>query len=208
MSYTQLSDSTPIARKNHHCSWCGERIESGSMYMRTAGINDGDFQVGKFHPECDAAATDEFRRDPGFEYLPYDNERPERVEPRDYYVISVHHTRREDRYILLWRPDNKGYTYRASTAGRYSAETIRAHLGYYNCGCSNIAVPTGILDALTVMTTPADQFDGADGPAILNTRAKWRILLANVIEPTKYKPEPMFNRAPLTDWERRELGYT
>ena len=76
MSYTLLSDSEPAARKRHRCSWCGQRIEAGSVYTRTVGIHDGDFQVGKFHPECDAAATEEFRLDPGFEYLPYDNERP------------------------------------------------------------------------------------------------------------------------------------
>lgn len=113
----------------------------------------------------------------------------------DFYVISVHHTRREDRYVLLWRPDDRGYTYRTSTAGRYPEDRIRAHPGYYNTG-SNIAVPCEVIDPLTVMTTPRDQFDGPDGPALLNTRANWNILLANMIDKPKYEPRPAYKGAP------------
>lgn len=114
---------------------------------------------------------------------------------KDFYVISVHHTHRRDRYILLWRPDDKGYTYRTSTAGRYPEDQIRAHLGYYNTGCENIAVPVDVIDPLTVMTTPLDQFDGADGPALLNTRANWKVLLANVVAPPAYEPHPAYKGA-------------
>jgi hypothetical protein len=119
----------------------------------------------------------------------------------DYYVISVHHTHKRNRYILLWRPDDKGYTFRTSTAGRYAEEAVRAHLGYYNAGI-NIAVPAHVVDAMTVMTTPADQFDGADGPAVLNTAANWRRLLAAVIAPPKYKPRPA-----VTHFGRNTEGY-
>jgi hypothetical protein len=113
-----------------------------------------------------------------------------------YYVISVNHTRREDRYVLLWRPDDRGYTFRTSTAGRYREALIRAYLGYYNTGGAAIAVPCDVIDPLTVMTTPRDQFDGPDGPALLNTRANWKILRANTIEPPKYACEPEYKGAP------------
>jgi hypothetical protein len=113
----------------------------------------------------------------------------------DFYVISLKHTRREDRYITLWKPNDRGYCFRTPNAGRYPEETIRAHLGYYNTGTS-IAVPCDIIDAITVMTTPADCLDGPDGPAVLNTRAKWQILLANVIQPALYPPKPQYRGAP------------
>jgi hypothetical protein len=113
----------------------------------------------------------------------------------DFYIVSLKHTRRDHRYITLWRPDDRGYTFRCSTAGRYPEERVRAHLGYYNSGCS-IAVPCGVIDAMTVMTTPADCYDGPDGPAVLNTLSKWRIILANVIEPAAYPPKPQYKGAP------------
>ena len=36
-----------------------------------------------------------------------------------YYVISLNHTHRQDNYITLWRPDNKGYCYAKEDAGNY-----------------------------------------------------------------------------------------
>lgn len=112
--------------------------------------------------------------------------------PRDYYVISVHHTMREHRYITLWCPEDSGYCYRTTRAGKYPSADIRAHLGYYNSGCANIAVPVDVIDPLTVMTTPADRLDGPDGPALLNTRANWKKLIANVIARPEYPIEPQF----------------
>ncbi|WP_446903034.1 hypothetical protein [Burkholderia sp. YIM B11467] len=112
--------------------------------------------------------------------------------PRDYYVISVHHTHRWHKFITLWRPDDSGYCFRTPRAGRYESEKVRANLGYYNNGCANIAVPVDVIDSLTVMTTPADQLDGTDGPALLNTRAIWKKLIANVIARPEYQIEPEF----------------
>jgi len=113
----------------------------------------------------------------------------------EFYIVSSKHTRRDHRYVTLWRPDDRGYTFRASSAGRYSEDRVRAHLGYYNSGCS-IAVPCEVIDSRTVMTTPRDQFDGPDGPAFLNTAANWKLLLANVIEPPSYPPTPQYKGAP------------
>jgi hypothetical protein len=107
-----------------------------------------------------------------------------------FYVISVKHSHKRDRYITFWRPDNRGYCFRLSRAGKYDRNTVMAHLGYYNSGCSNIAVPVEVADALTVMTTPADCLDGTDGPAVLNTAAKWRELIAAVIQPPAHVTKP------------------
>ncbi|MEK6419982.1 MAG: hypothetical protein V4801_10275 [Burkholderia gladioli] len=112
----------------------------------------------------------------------------------EFYVISVKHTLREHKYVTLWRPDDSGYCYRTARAGRYAPAVVRKHLGYYNTG-ADIAVPCRVVDAMTVDTTPADQLDGADGPALLNTRANWKTLLANVIEKPKNTPNPKFKGA-------------
>ncbi|SCZ33073.1 MULTISPECIES: hypothetical protein [Burkholderia] len=125
---------------------------------------------------------------------------------RDYYVISVHHTMRHHRFITLWCPDDTGYCYRTTRAGKYRGEAIRAKLGYYNSGCANIAVPVDVIDPLTVMTTPADCLDGPDGPALLNTRANWKALIANVIARPEYQIEPQFPGARRTAEERRHAA--
>jgi len=126
-------------------------------------------------------------------------------EPREYYVISEKHTRRDHRYITLWGPDDKGYRFRASSAGRYAEERVRESLGYYNGGCS-LAVPCDVLDPLMVMTTPADQFDGPDGPALLNTRENWKVILANLVAAPQYKPHPLYKGAPYSAYERECRG--
>ncbi|RQM43817.1 hypothetical protein EHZ19_32205 [Paraburkholderia bannensis] len=124
---------------------------------------------------------------------------------KEFYIISEKHTRREDRYVTLWAPDDCGYRFRASRAGRYAEACVRESLGYYNGGCS-LAVPCDVLDPLMVMTTPADCFDGPDGPALLNTRANWKVILANLIATPEYKPHPLYKGAPLTDYERECRG--
>jgi hypothetical protein len=77
MSYTHLSDSSPTSRKRHRCIWCGQFIEAGDRYERTASIYDGEFQSDAWHPECRAAMLDEMHASPGgdFEFFPHENER-------------------------------------------------------------------------------------------------------------------------------------
>ncbi|GGD63056.1 DUF7576 family protein [Caballeronia grimmiae] len=76
MSYTQLSSSKPAANKEHRCTWCGEKILTGEKHVKTTGVYDGELQTNRFHFECDRACLEEARCDPGFEFTPYDNERP------------------------------------------------------------------------------------------------------------------------------------
>ncbi len=40
------------AAKNHRCIYCDTRILKGELYIRSAGIWEGDFQDLKWHPEC------------------------------------------------------------------------------------------------------------------------------------------------------------
>ena len=118
----------------------------------------------------------------------------------DYYVISVHHTQRSDRYITIWAPDDKGYRWALSRAGKYSEKRVRSHLGYYNSG-DNVAVPCHVLDDIAVPPIPGHH-DNDAGPCVPNTRASWKAILANMIEVPKQNPEPVFKGARRTKEEK------
>jgi hypothetical protein len=119
----------------------------------------------------------------------------------DCFVISVHHTLREHRYITVWRPDDRGYAYPLSWAGRYPRERIMQHLdGYYNDGCRNVSVSCEVLEQLAVDPRKGD-IDGDVGPVVLNTRDNWKIILANLVATPPHKPEPTYKGARKRDWE-------
>ena len=40
------------AMKDHYCILCGQKIEKGSSYFNHVTKYDGEFNVMKFHPEC------------------------------------------------------------------------------------------------------------------------------------------------------------
>lgn len=69
MSYTRLSETERIARKQYLCIWCGEPIPKGSRYHWETGVHDGDFQMQRKHLECKRASTevDWDSRDDGYE---------------------------------------------------------------------------------------------------------------------------------------------
>jgi len=46
---------THRANKNHGCSWCGQRINSGEVYQRYRYYDGGDAMTIKMHPECHSA---------------------------------------------------------------------------------------------------------------------------------------------------------
>ncbi len=112
----------------------------------------------------------------------------------DCYVVSIKHTKRRDAYITVWRPDDRGYAWSLGNAGRYPIDRIMSHLGYYNSGCSAVAVPCSVLDSLAVTPKPG-MIDGDVGPVVLNTRAEWRKILASVVSPPAYESKPQFKGA-------------
>lgn len=117
----------------------------------------------------------------------------------DFYIISVKHTRRDQRYITLWGADDCGYKQRLNTAGRYPEPAVRAKLGYYNSGSSTIAVPADVVERLSVGVPPSE-FEGADPapgvPRVLfNTRDTWSELILNAIEPPAYRVDPQHQGA-------------
>lgn len=114
---------------------------------------------------------------------------------REYFVLSVNHSRRNSPYILIWGADDCGYRGKIETAGRYTESQVKAHLGYYNSGCSAIAVPCDIAEPLAFTVQPGF-FDDDNGRWLRNNRATWKALLAHVIEKPKYPPEPEYRGAP------------
>jgi hypothetical protein len=54
---------TRRSMKRRICDWCGQRIETGDMYVSEACVFRGDFCASSLHPECRAAAEEAMRED-------------------------------------------------------------------------------------------------------------------------------------------------
>lgn len=77
----QTEPAQHVARKKHHCSWCGEFIEPGSTYKRYRYFNYGDAGTVKMHPECYGAMIEAAEDEGGWiEWTPGDGERPKSTE--------------------------------------------------------------------------------------------------------------------------------
>lgn len=76
MSYQLLSESTPKARKQHRCIWCGQSIEAGTVYRHERSMYDGNFQNHHWHLECDAAFSAEVAGYGEEAFDAMENERP------------------------------------------------------------------------------------------------------------------------------------
>ena len=109
-----------------------------------------------------------------------------------YIVISLKHTHRRHKAVTLWRPDDRGYCWRLESAGIYGEPRVLEHLGYYNSGCSNIAVP---LDVVRHLVRDVEYDTGEFGICLPNDRATWHALLAAVIRPTDYESRPEYKGA-------------
>ena len=68
----------------------------------------------------------------------------------EFYILSLKWTRRSDRLITWWWPENNGYCYRLEEAGRYSADAVAGDPNYYDNGVTTKAVPCEDVDALAI----------------------------------------------------------
>lgn len=48
----QTETTAHVARKDHRCTWCWQRIKSGGTYQRYRFFDGGDVGTVKMHPEC------------------------------------------------------------------------------------------------------------------------------------------------------------
>lgn len=111
---------------------------------------------------------------------------------REFYVVSVKHTHRTDKYITLWRPDDKGYCFRTEAAGKYTESQIAAHLGYYHTGY-DIAVPREVLDAIVMQSEPG--YLDVPGFVVPNKSGTWFDILYTPKWPLPREPEPQYKGA-------------
>lgn len=111
-----------------------------------------------------------------------------------FYVVNLSHSNKEHRYVTFWRPNDAGYAYPLSWAGRYERARVLEHLDYYNSG-DNIAVPCEIVEQLAVAPAPG-MIDGDAGPVVPSNAECWDVLIAYKIAETRYEPRPKFRRTP------------
>ncbi|UIW10339.1 hypothetical protein [Flyfo siphovirus Tbat2_3] len=119
----------------------------------------------------------------------------ESTKGREYFILSTAHTQRRDPHITLWAANNSGYRGRTTTAGRYHESQVLSNLSYYNNGAQTIAVPCDAMEPVSHPVKPGF-FDDDNGRWLRNNSATWKVALANVIAPPKYKPEPEYRGAP------------
>lgn len=66
-----------LARKEHSCTWCAEKILKGELYKQWKSVDDSWF-TNKMHEECYKVACDEMQYYSDWEYMPYSEQRPEK----------------------------------------------------------------------------------------------------------------------------------
>lgn len=114
---------------------------------------------------------------------------------KEFYIVSLQHTKRRDYYITFWRPGNKGYALPFSWAGKYGRDTVLGNLGYYNQGIDALAVDAVAIEKIAVDPKPGI-IDGNAGPVVPNTAKSWDVILANVIQKPTNEPRPQYRGAP------------
>lgn len=65
MSVQVINDRDQVARKQHDCIWCREKIDAGTKYHLQVVVVENYWQANKYHPECFEAAGEFWRDDPG-----------------------------------------------------------------------------------------------------------------------------------------------
>ncbi len=111
---------------------------------------------------------------------------------QQYFVISLGHSKKADDFILFWRPDNCGYTFRIEDAGLYTEQQVLDSIDYYNGGIDTIAVPSKAINGLAnKMPCLFNAYDET-GSYVLNHNAIWQTLIKAAPFKTKH---PFFGNA-------------
>lgn len=84
-----------------------------------------------------------------------------------YYIISLTHTMRHEKYITLWRPRNAGYCYSKNNAGLYGVP----QKGYHD---SDSNMPISVEDAEKLFQKLP--YDGITKDMIPNNKETWKFL--------------------------------
>jgi hypothetical protein len=73
----------------------------------------------------------------------------------EYYILSLNHSRKRDRLLTWWRPNDSDYCYRLEWAGKYTKEQVEKRATYYNDRVHTVAIPREIVDALAIQVRDA-----------------------------------------------------
>lgn len=85
-----------------------------------------------------------------------------------YYIISLKHTHKEDKYITLWRPNNSGYCYAKESSGQYS----KIEEGYHNCANNSFPIESSKLEGFFINAV----IDSEVKQCVPNCKAVWDAL--------------------------------
>lgn len=58
MGTSSYIDYIKRSKKEHLCSWCGEKILLGESYKRCRWYDNGDIKICKLHDECFSGHSD------------------------------------------------------------------------------------------------------------------------------------------------------
>lgn len=110
---------------------------------------------------------------------------------KEFYIVSVSHTCKDNSYILLWAEDNRGYAYGLDKAGKYSEEIVRSMLDYYNNGKETIAIPCDVIQRLA---SEPDNKSDIKGLIVRHLKSNWDEIIKNVIEEPLNKPQIKYKK--------------
>ena len=104
-------------------------------------------------------------------------------------MLSLKHTDRRYKVITLWCANESWYCWPLKSAGIYLESLVLERLGYYNSGCSNIAVPADLVKRLVVDI----EYDTKEfGICLPNNAKTWKQLLSAVIHKPDYPSRPEY----------------
>lgn len=95
----------------------------------------------------------------------------------EYFIVSAKHTKKTDKYVTFWRPDNAGYCWPLSWAGRYTSAVIEGSPDYYNNVCDSFCVPCEEVMKIAISPEP-NTVDGDAAPVVQNNKDNWARLRA------------------------------
>ncbi len=87
-----------------------------------------------------------------------------------FFIVDIREQWKCQKYIMFWRPNNRGYASPLSWAGRYDRETVDAGPGYY-CNTNGeqilmrFPVPCEVVEAMAL--TPPDSGDIDDDKGLV-----------------------------------------
>ena len=72
----------------------------------------------------------------------------------DFFILSLKWSRRQDKLLTWWAPNDAGYTFRLDgdrkPAGRYSLALVESELMHYHNGEDTLAIPCDIVLAASM----------------------------------------------------------